>query len=267
MLDIRPRGSTSNLVRFTLKDKTTGQGKTGLSTATSGLVISTLADNEATAVSYSGSNLETIAVLGTYAAPSANKCRFGEVDSTNHKGLYEFQFADARFAVANSKRLIISVNDGESTILDADYEIELTVELQIATALWQDLLSGSDFSTTGSIGKLLKDNVTSVTIADIVNAVLDEPTASHIAAGTVGLAIASPPDTSTIAESILKYDWTAITGEAAHSMINALRFLRNKWSLDNTGVLTVYAEDGTTIAWSKSVVTSVAAAPVTGVGN
>ncbi len=127
MSDLRAFASTSNLVRFTIKGKTTGQGLTGLTTATSGLIISTIADNEATPTVYTaaGSTIETITTLGTFATPTATKCRFKLVDNTNHPGLYEFQFADARFAVASSKRLVISVNDAESTILDADYEIEL----------------------------------------------------------------------------------------------------------------------------------------------
>ncbi len=127
MSDLRAFASTSNIVRFSLKNKTTGQGLTGLTISTSGLIISTIADNEATPTVYTqaGSTIETITTLGTFAAPTATKCRFKLVDNTNHPGLYEFQFADARFAVANAKRLVISVNDAESTILDADYEIEL----------------------------------------------------------------------------------------------------------------------------------------------
>ena len=118
--------SASNLIRFTLKNSSTGVGLTGLSSASAGLIISTIADNEATATAYTvtGSTIETIATLGTYAAPTATKCRFKEVDATNHKGLYEFQFADARFSVASAKRLVISVT-GATNLLDADYEIQL----------------------------------------------------------------------------------------------------------------------------------------------
>lgn len=126
MADLFKHSSTSNLIRFTLKHATTGVGLTGLSSASSGLIISTITDNEATATAYTvaGSTIETITTLGTYAAPTATKCRFKEVDATNHKGLYEFQFADARFSVASAKRLVISVT-GATNLLDADYEIQL----------------------------------------------------------------------------------------------------------------------------------------------
>lgn len=127
MADLRHFGNTSNLVRFVLKNATTGVGLTGLTSASSGLVISTVADDEATATAYTvaGSTVESITTLGTFAAPTATKCRFKEVDATNHKGLYEFQFADARFAVTNARRVVISVT-GAANLLDADYEIQLT---------------------------------------------------------------------------------------------------------------------------------------------
>ena len=126
MADLRLHSSTSNLIRFTLKHATTGQGLTGLVFGSSGLIISTIADNEATAVTYTaaGSTIETIATLGTFAAPTATKCRFKEVDAVNHRGVYEFQFADARFSVASARRLIISVT-GAASLMDADYEIQL----------------------------------------------------------------------------------------------------------------------------------------------
>jgi len=127
MADLRTHSSTSNIVRFTLKRADTGQGLTGLTSATLGLIISTIADNEATATAYPQtiSKIETITTLGTFAAPTAGKCRFREVDASNHPGLYEFQFEDSRFAVSGAKRLVISVS-GAGNLLSADYEIRLT---------------------------------------------------------------------------------------------------------------------------------------------
>lgn len=119
--------ANSNILRFVLKNSTTGQGLTGLTSASTGMIISTICDNEATAAVYTvlAGNVETISALGTYAAPTASKCRFKEVDAVNHKGLYEFHFADARFSIASSKTLVISVT-GATSLLDSDYEVELT---------------------------------------------------------------------------------------------------------------------------------------------
>ena len=121
-------GQASVVLRFKLLDSssTVGAGLTGLSSASTGLIISTIADNEATATAYTvaGSTIETITTLGTYAAPTATKCRFKEVDSTNHKGVYEFQIADARFAVSNAKSLLISVL-GATNLAQADFVVPL----------------------------------------------------------------------------------------------------------------------------------------------
>lgn len=64
------------------------------------------------------------------------------------------------------------------------------------------------------------------------------------------------------ADALLKRDMSAVSGEAARSLLNALRFLRNKWSISG-GTLTVTKEDDTTSAWTSSLTTDGAANPVT----
>lgn len=64
-------------------------------------------------------------------------------------------------------------------------------------------------------------------------------------------------------DSIFKRDMSSITGEAARSLLNAIRFLRNKWSISGT-TLTVTKEDDTTSAWTTSLTTDAAANPVIG---
>jgi hypothetical protein len=67
-----------------------------------------------------------------------------------------------------------------------------------------------------------------------------------------------------VAEAILLKDWTAITATVpARSALNALRFLRNKWSLA-AGTLTVTKEDDSTSAWTAAISTDAAAVPVIG---
>jgi hypothetical protein len=124
-------GQTSVVLRFKLLDSSSsvGAGLTGLTSASSGLIISTIADNEASATAYTvaGSTIESITTLGTFATPTATKCRFKEVDSTNHKGIYEFQFADARFAVSGAKSLLVSVL-GATNLVQADFVVPLVVD-------------------------------------------------------------------------------------------------------------------------------------------
>jgi hypothetical protein len=129
MLISYQRGQGSIVLRVKILDSTatTGAGKTGLTSASSGLIISTIADNEASATAYTvaGSTIESITTLGTFAAPTATKCRFKEVDSTNHKGVYELQIADARFAVSSAKSLLISIS-GATGAAETDAVVPLT---------------------------------------------------------------------------------------------------------------------------------------------
>ena len=121
-------GQGSVILRVKLRSSAvaTGAGLTGLTSATAGLVIGTIADNEATTTKYraSSSEVESIATLGTYAAPTAGKCRFKEVDATNHPGLYEIQIADARLAVSNAKSAIVSIS-GAANLVETDLLIAL----------------------------------------------------------------------------------------------------------------------------------------------
>lgn len=198
MLLTRTNGATSVILRVKLLDSsvTTGAGLTGLTSASSGLIISTIADVEATATTYTvgGSTIESITTLGTYAAPTATKCRFKEVDSTNHKGVYEIQLADARFAVSGARSLLVSVL-GATNLAQCDFVVQL-------------------------------DNL------------------------------------NEIADAVLKRDMSAVSGESSRSLLNALRFLRNKWTI-SAGTLTVYKEDDSTSAWTGSVTGTAGADPIT----
>lgn len=134
MKQIYKNGTTSVLLRIKILDtsSTVGAGLTGLTNASTGLLISTLAGNEAAPTVYTaaGGTIDSVTTLGTYAAPSANHCRFREVDSTNHPGVYEIQLADARLAVANARTLLVSVS-GATGAMQADVELQLSgVDLQ-----------------------------------------------------------------------------------------------------------------------------------------
>lgn len=72
------------------------------------------------------------------------------------------------------------------------------------------------------------------------------------------------PTATDAADALLKRDMAAVTGEAARSPLNALRFLRNKWSVA-TGTLTVTKEDDTTTAWTAVTTGTAGADPITAV--
>ena len=184
MSDLRKFGATSNLIRFNLVNSSTGQGLTGLTGSSSGLIISTINDVEATATAYTqaSSQIQTIATLGTYAAPSASDCRFSQVDATNHPGLYEFQFADARFAVSNAQRLIITVS-GAASLLTASYEIEL-VQFNPFDGVRLGLTAIPNVASGGA-GALLVDGTGTAAISNTAGKVLLQATQTGVTIPTV----------------------------------------------------------------------------------
>lgn len=170
MSEIVTFDENSKIIRVKILDSTStaGAGKTGLSPSSSGLIISTIASSEATPTAYTqaATHIETISTLGTYAAPSASCCRFRQIDATNHPGLYEIQLADARFAIAGAKNLIISIS-GVTGMVPCDVHIMLTA-LDL-----QDTDPPMSLSAGG------------------VGSILDHAIADHLTAGTVGALIAS----------------------------------------------------------------------------
>lgn len=178
----RVRGATSNILRATLRSSATGQGLTGLTSGSTGLIISTVCDNEASPVTYTaaGSTIETITTLGTFATPTTNKCRFKEVDATNHPGLYEFQFADARFSVASSKVLRITVS-GATNLLSKDLIVQLTV-MDFDDGV-RGALTALPNAVPGASGGLVTTNGTKVN--QTVDLTAGQTIAATIAAGSI----------------------------------------------------------------------------------
>ena len=71
-------------------------------------------------------------------------------------------------------------------------------------------------------------------------------------------------DLRKIADALLKRDMAGVAGEAARSPLNALRFLRNMWSVSGA-TLSVKKEDDTTEAWNGVITATPGANPITGV--
>ncbi len=122
-------------------------------------------------------------------------------------------------------------------------------------------IAGSNAATTANITGNLSGSVGSVTgnVGGNVVGSVGSIAADGIAAASIATAAASK-----IADAILTRDWTSVTGEAARSVLNALRQLRNKVAIV-TDTLTVYKEDDTTAAWTAAVTGTTGADPVTAV--
>ena len=118
-------GQTGIILRIKIRNSTTGQGLTGLTYNSSGLTISTICDVESSPISYvqSGGTISTIPTLGSYSATLSN-CAFKEVDSANHKGIYELQIPNARFAVSGAKHCLVSLS-GVASMAECDFIVPL----------------------------------------------------------------------------------------------------------------------------------------------
>jgi hypothetical protein len=64
------------------------------------------------------------------------------------------------------------------------------------------------------------------------------------------------------ADTLYKRDMSAITGEASRSFLNAMRFIRNKWSIAGV-TMTVTKEDDIATAWTSTLITTSGAGVIT----
>lgn len=212
-------GDTSVIGRVKLRKADTGQGLTGLSSASSGLIISSICDNEASAVSYTvaGSTIETITTLGTFAAPTATKIRFKEVDATNHPGTYEFHIADARLAVAGSKVLRISFL-GATNLLEKEYKILINVPVSIWSILGTILTEGAAGRIAAAVIKFFNVASPTGTINSLPDAVPGAANALPIIDAT-GAKLTKTVDLTagqTIAANLTQILGTALTETAGY---------------------------------------------------
>jgi hypothetical protein len=76
---------------------------------------------------------------------------------------------------------------------------------------------------------------------------------------------ADAPTATVNADALLTRNWASVaqpSPETSRCVLNALRFLRNKWSISGT-TLTVTRENDTTAAWTSQLTTNAAAEAVT----
>lgn len=115
-------------------------------------------------------------------------------------------------------------------------------------------VTGAVGSVTGNVGGNVTGSVGSVAAGGI--------TASSLAADAITAAKVAADVGTEFAEALLKLDLSTVTGEAARSVLNAVRLLRNKVSIA-AGTMTVRKEDDTTSAWTAAVTTDAAADLIT----
>lgn len=242
--------------------------------ATPGEPVTGLAFGDITSISYvrpgaaraSGGTPATQTAAGAHTDGG-----FAEVDATNCPGLYRVDFADAAFASGVSQVYCFVKSDGTNNEVAAPIIVDITaVDLSDnvrggMTALPNaaaDAAGGLPISDGGGLDldAILVDTGTTIpgllsTIDTVVDAIL-------LDTGTDGVSI-SAATANQIADAILNRDFSSVSDTNARTALNALRFLRNKYSVTGT-TLTVTKEDDTTSAWTSTLTTDAAADPVTG---
>lgn len=150
------RGATSVIRHVFIQDSSSavGAGLTGLAHDTANLAGAKIRNNE-TLVTLT---FETIATLGTYAAPTSNAhIRIKLLHDTNAPGLYELQFHDDWFNTTNNRRSLSIELFGAANMAALPIEFQLIDPARglgspqnVATAIDQITLLDRIGSFTGS---------------------------------------------------------------------------------------------------------------------
>ncbi len=88
-------------------------------------------------------------------------------------------------------------------------------------------------------------------------------TALGLASANLDTQLDALPTATENADALLNRDMSAVSDTNARSPLNALRFIRNKWSIAGT-TLTVTKEDDATSAWTATVTAAPGADPISG---
>lgn len=245
------QASTDQTIYVHLKNSSTGVGQTGLVYNSSGAACRyTRPRAAATSI--------TLATLAS-ASTGHSDGGFVEVDATNARGLYRLDLPDAVVAAGASYAIVTLQFTG---IIETAVLIRLPAfNPYDAVRMVLSALPNAAAAANGGLPTVNASNQVDIsqTAADRVWS----STTRTLSAFAFLVSLASA-EFNTIADAVLKRDMSAVTGAAARSPLNALRFLRNKRSIA-AGVLTVTAEDDTTSAWTASITENASANPVTGI--
>ena len=136
------------------------------------------------------------------------------------------------------------------------------LDTEIAAILADTSELQADWANGGRLDLILDARASQASVDDLpTNAGL--ATALGTADDAVLAAVAALPTATQNADALLNRDRAAVAVTNARSPINALRFLRNKWSIAD-GTLTVTQEDDATSAWTATVTTA-AGNPASGI--
>lgn len=265
-------------------------------TAWASTTLFTLASHDPGATLGTSTLTQSQVTGGAYALNSASFAFNAALDlTTTQKASVNTEADTALSDVGLTSTITGRIDVATSTRLaSASYTAPPTAAAN-ADAVWDEILSGHVIS--GSAGEALAasggagdpwitalpGSYTAGQAGYIVGTFIDAAVSTRLAsagytaplsaAGTrtaLGLASANLdtqldalPTATENADALLNRDMSAVSDTNARSPLNALRHIRNKWSLSGT-TLTVTKEDDSTTAWTATMTTNASADPITG---
>ena len=135
----------------------------------------------------------------------------------------------------------------------------------IVSGVWEGTQTANG-TVVGSFGEYVNATVSSRLATSGYTAPLTAAgtrTALGMASADLDTQLAAIPTDTENADALLNRDMSLVSDTNARSPLNAIRFLRNKWSMSGT-TLTVTKEDDTTSAWTSTTTQDATAVPITG---
>lgn len=138
------------------------------------------------------------------------------------------------------------------------------LDTEIAAILADTNELQTDWANGGRLDLILDARASQTSVDDLpTNAELATALGAADDATLAAIAALSIPTATENADALLNRDMSAVTDSNARSPLNALRFLRNKWSISGT-TLTVTKENDSTSAWTATVTAAPGADPISG---
>lgn len=204
-----------------------------------------------TVPSYTAGDIVQISVAATVNSVAGKGVIDEFVTVTGRPGIDDIPIEDA--VLAASQPSYAPSKEGDAMTLTAAYDAAKTASSQTSVNTIDDFLDTEVAAILADTNELQTDLANGGRLdllVDAIKAKTDNLPASPAAVGSA-MTITDSTTLNSIADAILKRDWTEITGEATRSLLNAARTLLNKWTLTTGSAgYVVKKEDDTTTAWT-----------------
>ena len=167
--------------------------------------------------------------------------------------------ADLAAAKVDTAAILIDTNELQTDWANGG-RLDLILDARASQTSVDDLPTNAELATALASA----DDAVLTAVADLpTNAELATALGTADDATLAAIAALSIPTATENADALLNRDMSAVTDSNARSPLNALRFLRNKWSISGT-TLTVTKENDSTSAWTATVTAAPGADPISG---